>query len=124
MDQSRSESWPEPLREHIDKLQTGNGESGKKYSYRLVGSAVADVHRTVVGSVAFMKYPYESACHRWWEDLTAVSRMYWQNVTRSDPTPGNGLCRNIADCGLDRSGSFFRSKRDPTYIMAPASPPS
>lgn len=48
LDEGRRDSWSKPLREHIDKLQRGKGESGKKYSYRLVGSAVADVHRTLV----------------------------------------------------------------------------
>lgn len=48
LDEGRRDSWTKPLREHIDKLQRGKGESGKKYSYRLVGSAVADVHRTLV----------------------------------------------------------------------------
>ena len=48
LDEGRRESWTKPLRGHVDKLQRGKGESGKKYSYRLVGSAVADVHRTLV----------------------------------------------------------------------------
>ena len=48
LDEGRRDTWTKPLREHVDKLQRGKGESGKKYSYRLVGSAVADVHRTLV----------------------------------------------------------------------------
>eukprot|EP00904_Undaria_pinnatifida_P010273 jgi/Undpi1/6376/HiC_scaffold_20.g08857.m1 len=47
LDEGRRDTWTKPLREHVDKLQRGKGESGKKYSYRLVGSAVADVHRTL-----------------------------------------------------------------------------
>ncbi|CAM9861499.1 unnamed protein product [Ascophyllum nodosum] len=47
VDESRRDSWPIELRAHIDRLRAGKGESGQKYSYRLVGSAVADVHRTL-----------------------------------------------------------------------------
>ncbi|CAN0390583.1 unnamed protein product [Ectocarpus sp. 12 AP-2014] len=48
LDESRRDTWPKALQEHVDKLRSGEGESGKKFGYRLVGSAVADVHRTLV----------------------------------------------------------------------------
>ncbi|CAM9494186.1 unnamed protein product, partial [Ectocarpus sp. 13 AM-2016] len=48
LDESRRDTWPKALQEHIDKLRSGEGQSGKKFGYRLVGSAVADVHRTLV----------------------------------------------------------------------------
>ncbi|CAN0036801.1 unnamed protein product, partial [Ectocarpus sp. 8 AP-2014] len=48
LDESRRDTWPKALQEHIDTLRSGEGESGKKFGYRLVGSAVADVHRTLV----------------------------------------------------------------------------
>ncbi|CAM9683217.1 unnamed protein product [Ectocarpus sp. 6 AP-2014] len=48
LDESRRDTWPKALQEHIDKLRSGDGESGKKFGYRLVGSAVADLHRTLV----------------------------------------------------------------------------
>lgn len=48
IDEGRRGSWPEALQTHITKLQKGEGDSGHKYGYRLTGSAVADVHRTLV----------------------------------------------------------------------------
>lgn len=48
LDESRRDTWEDPVREYVDKLRVGKGESGWKYSYRFVGSAVADVHRTLV----------------------------------------------------------------------------
>lgn len=52
VDESRRGSWTKELKAHIDKLQAGKGESGEKFSYRLIGSAVADVHRTLVRAEA------------------------------------------------------------------------
>ncbi|CAN0402731.1 unnamed protein product, partial [Scytosiphon promiscuus] len=48
IDEGRRGSWTEGLQAHITKLQKGEGDSGQKYGYRLTGSAVADVHRTLV----------------------------------------------------------------------------
>eukprot|EP00903_Cladosiphon_okamuranus_P010382 g9821.t1 len=47
VDESRRGSWTKELTTHIDNLREGKGESGEKFSYRLIGSAVADVHRTL-----------------------------------------------------------------------------
>lgn len=40
------------MRAFVDRLRVGEGETGQKYSYRLVGSAVADVHRVLVRACA------------------------------------------------------------------------
>lgn len=48
VDEGRRDSWTKELQAHIDNLRRGKGESGEKFSYRLSGSAVADVHRTLV----------------------------------------------------------------------------
>lgn len=50
IDESRRDTWADPVRELVDKLRAGEGESGEKYAYRLVGSAVADVHRVLVST--------------------------------------------------------------------------
>lgn len=48
VDEGRRDSWTKQLRAHIDNLRGGKGESGEKFSYRLIGSAVADVHHILV----------------------------------------------------------------------------
>lgn len=48
MDEGRRESWTDELKAHINNLRGGKGESGEKFSYRLIGSAVADVHHILV----------------------------------------------------------------------------
>lgn len=48
LDESRRSSWTQELQSHVNNLREGKGESGQRFSYRLTGSAVADVHRTLV----------------------------------------------------------------------------
>lgn len=48
LDESRRDSWTEKLATHVNKLQTGRGQSMQKYAYRYMGSTVGDVHRTLV----------------------------------------------------------------------------
>ncbi|KAJ1703353.1 hypothetical protein LUZ63_003132 [Rhynchospora breviuscula] len=45
--------WPEGLRQYIDTVRQGNGQTGKKYSARYICSLVADLHRTLLyGGIA------------------------------------------------------------------------
>lgn len=39
--------WDEPVQQYITNIQKGCGETQSKYSGRLVGSMVADIHRTL-----------------------------------------------------------------------------
>jgi fructose-1,6-bisphosphatase I len=39
--------WDEPVQNYITNIQRGQGETKSKYSGRLVGSMVADIHRTL-----------------------------------------------------------------------------
>merc|ERR1719327_932334 len=40
--------WDEPLREYVTALQKGEGETGKQYTARYLGSMVGDIHRTLL----------------------------------------------------------------------------
>ena len=40
--------WGEPLQNYVRRLKEGEGQSGKRYSGRYIGSRVADVHRTLL----------------------------------------------------------------------------
>jgi fructose-1,6-bisphosphatase I len=51
--------WDEPVQEYITNIQKGRGETQSKYSGRLVGSMVADIHRTLQYGGIF-GYPADS----------------------------------------------------------------
>lgn len=51
--------WDEPMKEYISDIQTGKGETGKKYSLRYIGSMVGDVHRTLLYGGLFA-YPADT----------------------------------------------------------------
>eukprot|EP00933_Yihiella_yeosuensis_P038857 TRINITY_DN32795_c0_g1_i1.p1 TRINITY_DN32795_c0_g1~~TRINITY_DN32795_c0_g1_i1.p1 ORF type:complete len:496 (-),score=135.51 TRINITY_DN32795_c0_g1_i1:363-1850(-) len=40
--------WDAPMRDYIDAIRNGEGESGKAYSLRYIGSMVGDIHRTLL----------------------------------------------------------------------------
>merc|ERR1711990_436510 len=40
--------WDEPLRDYITAIQKGEGETGKQYTARYLGSMVGDIHRTLL----------------------------------------------------------------------------
>uniref|UniRef100_A0A7S1U5N4 fructose-bisphosphatase n=2 Tax=Phaeomonas parva TaxID=124430 RepID=A0A7S1U5N4_9STRA len=40
--------WDAPLKEYIDNLKAGKGETGEAYSARYIGSMVGDIHRTLL----------------------------------------------------------------------------
>ena len=40
--------WEKPLLEYVTTIQKGEGETGKSYSSRYIGSMVGDVHRTLL----------------------------------------------------------------------------
>lgn len=48
MNEANRPSWDAPLRAYIEDIQKGEGESGKQYSSRYIGSMVGDVHRTLL----------------------------------------------------------------------------
>ena len=48
MNEANRPAWDPPLRAYIEAIQKGEGESGKKYSARYIGSMVGDVHRTLL----------------------------------------------------------------------------
>jgi fructose-1,6-bisphosphatase I len=67
LNDARYYDWPQGLREYIDSIRRGEGETGKQYSARYVCSLVADVHRTLMyGGVAMnprfhLRLVYEGA---------------------------------------------------------------
>ena len=40
--------WDEPLRKYVTDLQNGEGQTGKQYTARYLGSMVGDIHRTLL----------------------------------------------------------------------------
>ena len=40
--------WDEPLRNYVTAIQKGDGETGKQYTARYLGSMVGDIHRTLL----------------------------------------------------------------------------
>jgi len=40
--------WNEPLRDYVTAIQKGEGETGKQYTARYLGSMVGDIHRTLL----------------------------------------------------------------------------
>ena len=40
--------WEEPLREYVTAVQKGEGQTGKQYTARYLGSMVGDIHRTLL----------------------------------------------------------------------------
>merc|ERR1719182_161657 len=40
--------WDEPLRNYVTDIQQGNGQTGKQYTARYLGSMVGDIHRTLL----------------------------------------------------------------------------
>merc|ERR1719460_1349239 len=40
--------WDEPLRDYVTAVQKGEGETGKQYTARYLGSMVGDIHRTLL----------------------------------------------------------------------------
>merc|ERR1719171_3057708 len=40
--------WDEPLRDYVTALQKGEGQTGKQYTARYLGSMVGDIHRTLL----------------------------------------------------------------------------
>merc|ERR1719265_2536193 len=48
MNEANKSEWDAPMRNYIDSVSTGSGETGKKYSLRYIGSMVGDVHRTLL----------------------------------------------------------------------------
>jgi len=40
--------WEAPLRDYITAIQKGEGETGKQYTARYIGSMVGDIHRTLL----------------------------------------------------------------------------
>ncbi|CAJ1367239.1 unnamed protein product [Effrenium voratum] len=51
--------WDEPMRQYIEDIRAGKGESGKPYSLRYIGSMVGDIHRTLLYGGIFA-YPADT----------------------------------------------------------------
>jgi fructose-1,6-bisphosphatase I len=48
INEANEPDWEPALRDHVQNLKTGKGESGEKYTSRYIGSMVGDVHRTLL----------------------------------------------------------------------------
>merc|ERR1719247_1936751 len=48
INEANEPDWNPALREHVQNLKAGKGESGDKYTSRYIGSMVGDVHRTLL----------------------------------------------------------------------------
>merc|ERR1719401_2944793 len=48
MNEANVDDWDQPLKDYVDAIRAGKGESGRKYSLRYIGSMVGDVHRTLL----------------------------------------------------------------------------
>jgi len=46
--EGNSPDWEEGLQKYVDDVKKGQGETGKKYTSRYIGSMVGDVHRTLL----------------------------------------------------------------------------
>lgn len=52
-------NWSENLRQYVDYLKTPSSDKSRPYSHRYIGTAVADVHRTIIYGGIFM-YPADN----------------------------------------------------------------
>lgn len=52
--------WSEKLRQYVDYVKTPTSDKSRPYSLRYIGSAVADVHRTLLNGGIFI-YPADSS---------------------------------------------------------------
>merc|ERR1719450_1342310 len=59
MNQANISNWDVPMQEYVKAIQTGQGETGDKYSLRYIGSMVGDVHRTLLYGGIFA-YPADT----------------------------------------------------------------
>merc|ERR1712216_587329 len=59
INEANEPGWEPALRDHVQNLKTGKGESGDKYSARYIGSMVGDIHRTLLYGGLFT-YPGDS----------------------------------------------------------------
>jgi fructose-1,6-bisphosphatase I len=59
MNEGNRHAWDAPLSQYIEDIQKGQGETGKKYTSRYIGSMVGDVHRTLLYGGIF-GYPADS----------------------------------------------------------------
>jgi fructose-1,6-bisphosphatase I len=48
LNEANAPDWDPALKEYVDRLKTGKGESGESYTSRYIGSMVGDVHRTLL----------------------------------------------------------------------------
>merc|ERR1719401_3189906 len=56
MNEANIDDWDQPLKDYVEAIRAGKGESGDKYSLRYIGSMVGDVHRTLLYGGVFA-YP-------------------------------------------------------------------
>merc|ERR1719436_1345656 len=48
MNQANFSQWDEPMKDYVNDIKSGAGETGKAYSLRYIGSMVGDIHRTLL----------------------------------------------------------------------------
>jgi len=51
--EANRDGWDRPMREYVSAVQSGTGETKKRYSSRYVGSMVGDIHRTLLNGGVF-----------------------------------------------------------------------
>jgi len=59
LNEANINEWDAPMREYIQTIQAGKGETGVKYTSRYIGSMVGDVHRTLLYGGLFA-YPSDA----------------------------------------------------------------
>jgi len=59
MNEANIDNWDQPMQDYVRDIQSGKGETGKKYSLRYIGSMVGDVHRTLLYGGIFA-YPADT----------------------------------------------------------------
>ena len=60
--EGNSEGWDENFREYVKTIKTGQGQAGRPYAHRYVGSMVGDLHRTLLYGGIFC-YPSDTGAH-------------------------------------------------------------
>jgi fructose-1,6-bisphosphatase I len=59
LNQANINEWDKPMQDYIKAVRSGNGQTGKNYSLRYIGSMVGDIHRTLLYGGIFA-YPADT----------------------------------------------------------------
>jgi len=85
MNEANRHAWDAPLRTYVEDIQKGEGETGKSYTARYIGSMVGDVHRTLLYEAAPMAYLVEQAGGLALTGKTRIMDLIPQNVHQRVP---------------------------------------